>query len=208
MKANIDEVTYETLKTNNSFGQMLDMMDYSLIFGNAVNDIVRELVQMTSLYPTIITDSELSNDKLNAVRNSDGGWTKELAILTEAVPTDSYQGGAIIDTLSQSILLGDRLPRFVWEVVSEQGLDQYIDDATFMGAYAEVNAKIEAGKATPLDVTDDYSWEQEVSTLEAFAAQLEIIQANPTANITPLITLASQSVIAGYMINNVLNSLI
>ena len=208
MKFNVNEVSYDTLKTNNAFGQMLDMMDDSEIFSGSVNQIVRELVQMTSLYPSIITTSDLDDSKLNNVRLSEGGWTKELAILTSVDPVADVQDGAIIDVLRKSIILGDRLPDFIWEVVEDEGLDQYIDNSTFLTAYNEVEAKIALGEATPDDDTDDYSWAKEVATLKQFASQLEIVKANPLVGTAELVNIASQSVIAGYMINNVINSLI
>ena len=186
---------------------MLDMMDNSVIFSNSVNQIVRELVEKTSLYPSIITDTDLSDSKLDQVSDSEGGWTKELSILTSVDPNASFQGGEIIDILRQSIILGTRLPDFVWEVVATEGLDQYIDQATFLGAYNEVEDKIIAGEATPLDNSDDYSWKQEVDTLLAFSAQIEAFKASPLTEYNNLVNIASQSVIAGYMINKVIDSI-
>ena len=194
------------LRDNNNYGLMLDMMDDSAIFAGAVNQMVRELVQETSLYPSIIKPTDLSDAKLDEVRNSDGGWSGELAILTSVNPTADFQGGAIIDTLRQSIILGDRLPDFVWEVVVEKGLSTYISQADFLAAYNEVEYKIALGELTS-DPADDYSWAQEVDTLIAFANEVENVKANPLNGVTTLISLASQSVIAGFMINNVINSL-
>ena len=206
MKFGTNDVSYEELRDNNNYGSMLDMMDDSAIFAGAVNQMVRELVQETSLYPSIIKPTDLTDAKLDEVRNSDGGWSGELAILTSVNPTADFQGGSIIDTLRQSIILGDRLPDFVWEVVVEKGLSTYISQADFLAAYNEVEYKIALGELTS-DPADDYSWAQEVDTLIAFANEVENVKANPLNGVTTLISLASQSVIAGFMINNVINSL-
>ena len=106
---NLVDITFEQLRDNSSIGQMLDLMTESYVFGPDFNDIVRAIIKDTTLYtstdPVLLTDTELSDERLNKVSDSLGGWTQELATLTSIDLDAAEQGGAVLDTLSESILL-------------------------------------------------------------------------------------------------------
>ena len=170
---NLGNITFEQLRDNSSIGQMLDLMTESYVFGPDFNDIVRAIIKDTTLYtstdPVLLTDTELSDERLNKVSDSLGGWTQELATLTSIDLDAAEQGGAVLDTLSESILLETRfvplLQDLVWEIITTNDLDGYISQSNSNDAVEQVNDRIETSKETP-DPSDDWSWAQEVDQIK------------------------------------------
>lgn len=173
-----DETTFK------QYGILLDIMLKSSIISGGFYEFVGDYIKTLSVYEQgILTDADISQDNLELVTS----WENELELIDRIDLNSDIQSGETLDLIMQSVLLRRQITVYVINIINDQGLGEYYSENEITSDLNAVNKRIDDGKITIVDTTDDWSWAKEINAIQEFSVKLDLIitnleSSNPPSN--------------------------